>query len=361
MPTPFRVIDTGTRDGCANIAFDAAMIELRAAGSIPDTIRFLQFPPTALIGRHQSLRHEVNVDYCKENNVGIARRLTGGGAIYFDSEQLGWSLVFDRSTLGTTSLTDLAQSICEAAAAGLRSLGVNARYRPRNDIEVDGRKISGTGGFFDGNTLFYQGTVLVDTNPDEMFAALRVPAAKLAKRELGSASARIVSLKELLGEELPTISTIKASLLAGFSNELGISIQPDEISTTEEQTAAKILKDEVGTEEFINEVEAPIATTDVAVGTCTGRGGTINCYARFEGAQQKRLREVLFTGDFFVTPPRVVFDLEAALRGATIDDYDDILKRFFDNAIIDMLSVTPADFAHAINDAVANKSRSPSA
>ena len=56
---------------------------------------------------------------------------------------------------------DLAEKICNAAALGFRELGVDAKFRPRNDIEVDGRKISGTGGFFDGDVLIYQGTVLV--------------------------------------------------------------------------------------------------------------------------------------------------------------------------------------------------------
>ena len=62
-------------------------------------------------------------------------------------------------------------------------LGVEARYRPRNDIEVDGRKLSGTGGFFDGDTLFYQGTVLVDLDARRMVEALNVPHATVRRRE----------------------------------------------------------------------------------------------------------------------------------------------------------------------------------
>ena len=188
MAKTFRVIDTGIRDGRAQIAFDQALIDAHRDGIIPDTIRFLQFPPTALIGRHQALSQELKLDHCKANNIRTVRRITGGGALYFDEGQLGWELVFHRDTLGISSLGDLAREICEAAAAGLSKLGVDAKYRPRNDIEVDGRKISGTGGFFDGNTLFYQGTVLVDMNPADMIAALNVPEAKLAKRQLDSAA-----------------------------------------------------------------------------------------------------------------------------------------------------------------------------
>ena len=175
MSTPFRIIDTGVREGRANIAFDSALIEERQADRVPDTIRFLRFPPTALIGRHQDLGREVDLDYCRENNVGTVRRITGGGAIYLDEGQLGWELVFHRSSLGIAALPDLAREICNAVAAGLSTLGVDAKFRPRNDIEVDGRKISGTGGFFDGDVLIYQGTVLVDMNPEQMLGSLKIP------------------------------------------------------------------------------------------------------------------------------------------------------------------------------------------
>ena len=84
MGSAFRIIDTGVREGRANIAFDPALIELRQQDRLPDTIRFMRFPPTALIGRHQDLSREVNLDYCAEDGVGVVRRVTGGGAIYLD-------------------------------------------------------------------------------------------------------------------------------------------------------------------------------------------------------------------------------------------------------------------------------------
>ena len=77
---------------------------------------------------------------------------------------------------------------------------------------MDGRKISGTGGFFDGDTLIYQGTVLVDMDPAAMVAALRVPRAKLEKRQLDSAAQRVVTLRELLGPATPGLPAIQQAL-----------------------------------------------------------------------------------------------------------------------------------------------------
>ena len=192
MRAPFRVIDTGVREGRINIAFDQALIELHKQGAIPDTIRFLQFRPSALVGRHQALSQEIHVKYCRAHHIGLVRRVTGGGALYMDEGQFGFELVFNRKTLNLGSLSEVAGALCEAAADGLKGLGVEARFRPRNDIEVDGRKISGTGGFFDGDTIFYQGTILVDMDPRKMLAVLNVPQEKLAKRDLDTAERRVV-------------------------------------------------------------------------------------------------------------------------------------------------------------------------
>ena len=352
MPAAFRIIDTGVRDGRANIAFDAALIEERQAGRVPDTIRFLSFPPTVLIGRHQDLSREIDLDYCARQRIGTVRRITGGGAIYLDEGQLGWELVFHRSSLGIAALPDVAREICNAAAAGLQALGVDAKFRPRNDIEVDGRKISGTGGFYDGDVLIYQGTVLVDLNPQRMVKALRVPQGKLAKRDLDSAAQRVVTLKELLGPRTPDLELIKIALLKGFKDVLQIDAEYGSITAGEEELARRHHDEEIGTEEFLREIDNPAADGQVLAGTHTGAGGTIDSFVKLEGPTQSVLQRVLITGDFFVTPPRVVFDLESALQGLRLDEVEPAIEHFFQAADVDTLSVTPADFQASIVNAL---------
>ena len=355
MSGEFRIIDTGVREGRANIAFDPALIELRQKERVPDTIRFMRFPPTALIGRHQDLSREIDLDFCAERGIGIVRRVTGGGAIYLDEGQLGWELVFHRSSLGIASLPDLAAAICNAAAAGLRELGVAAKFRPRNDIEVDGRKISGTGGFFDGDVLIYQGTVLVDMNPAQMVRALNIPAAKLAKHDLDTAEQRVVTLKELLGDELPDLETIKAALVRGFETHLGLTAVAGEITDAEEALAAQYFDEEIGSDEFVAEIDNPGGKDRLLEGSFTGVGGTINAFVKLEGPTLGILQRVLLTGDFFVTPPRVVFDLEAALAGTRLDEVAPTVERFFEETEIEMLSVTADDFIASIDDAIAKR------
>ena len=344
----FRVIDTGLREGRANIAFDQALIDLHKAGEIPDTIRFLQFPPTALVGRHQALSQELRLDYCQANGIGIGRRITGGGAIYFDEGQLGWELVFHRDTLGIADLGDLARRICEAAAAGLNELGVDARFRPRNDIEVGGRKISGTGGFFDGGTLFYQGTLLIDMDPSTMAAALNVPQEKLKRRDLDRAETRVVTLRDLLGDETPALDVVKRALLDGFRDKLEIDAATGDITVAEERLARRLYEEEIGTDAFVRDIDGPDRGGDVLSAVHTGPGGTVRAYVRLEGPERRRIREVLITGDFFVAPPRIVFDLEAALRGADVGEVTALVDRYFEGRPSGMMTLQPSDFRHVL-------------
>jgi lipoate---protein ligase len=350
----FRVVDTGVREGRFNIALDQAMVELHQAGSIPDTFRFMRFPPTALIGRHQALRQEIDVDYCHARGVGIVRRITGGGAIYLDEGQLGWGLVFSRRTLEAASLATLARDICETVATGLTRLGVGARYRPRNDIEVDGRKISGTGGFFDGDTLIYQGTVLVDMDPAAMVAALRVPRAKLEKRQLDSVAQRIVTLRELLGPKCPGLPAIQQALLEAFSERFGIEWSAEPLTEEEESLAWRHHREEIGTDGFVAEIDDPASDADFAVGTHACAGGTVTTYLRLDGASRKRIGQVLITGDFFVAPPRVVLDLEAALRRVDLAELGPAIEGFFASSTVNALTVTPEDFRRSIELAAEN-------
>ena len=353
MPGRFRVVDGGLRDGRFNIALDQAMIELHQQGRIPDTIRFIHFPPTALVGRHQVLGREVDLDYCARHGVRVGRRITGGGAIYLDEGQLGWALVFHRHTLGIAALPDVGRAICEAVAAGLSRFGLDARYRPRNDIEVDGRKISGTGGFFDGDTLIYQGTVLVDLDSARMLAALRIPQAKLARHGATSAARRVVTLRELLGEATPTIAGVQAAMLEGFRERLGLEGEAGELTAAEETLARHEFEQEFGTDAFVAEIDEPADATAFLVGEHACPGGTVTAYVRLEGSPGIRVGQVLFTGDFFVAPPRVVFDLESALKGLGTAAAGPAVERFFAGRELAALSVTPADFRAALESALA--------
>lgn len=352
MPLPFRSIDTGVRDGRLQIAFDQALIELHKADRSPDTVRFLSFAPTVLIGRHQAMSHEVRDAHCRANGIGLVRRITGGGAIYLDEGQVGWELVLSRQRLPMPTLGDYTRAICEGIAKGLSdAFKIDARFRPRSDIEVDGRKLCGTGGFFDGDTLIYQGTVLVDADPARMVACLNVPEARPVTRDLDKAETRLTTLKALLGDA-PPVEAVKRAVLAGLGAHLGLAIAPGSPTPEEESLAARYHADEIGTDAFVFEIDDPRGA-DVLEARLPTPGGTVSAFVRLEGAgSAQRIREVLLTGDFFVLPPRTIFDLEASLRGVATGDVKAAVDSFFANTKPDALTLAPAHVSDVILAAI---------
>lgn len=149
MTFPLRVIDTGLNAARWNVAMTAAVTELRRDRRIPDTLRFHRYPKSVLIGRHQVLAVAVYIERCRTAKVEIARRLTGGGAVYMAPR---------RARLGHRG--GAQDAWCKARPMrrrNVRSCGVGPvaarparRNRPQNDIEVGGRKICGSSGYFDG-------------------------------------------------------------------------------------------------------------------------------------------------------------------------------------------------------------------
>ena len=211
------------------------------------------------------------------------------------------------------------------------------------------------GGFFDGDTLFYQGTLLIESDMDDMVSALKVPEAKLKKRKLDSARQRVVTLRELLGVSLPPLEAIKTAMTNGFAEGLGIDPRPGTITDGEEAEAWRHHDQEIGTEAFVAEIDEPAVGDGVLSASHTGPGGTLNAYLRLEGPGQGRVREILLTGDFFVTPPKTVFDLEASLRGQPVSEIGDAVMRFFETAPVDLSTIAPDDVRRVIEAALATQ------
>ena len=157
------------------------------------------------------------------------------------------------------------------------------------------------------------------------------------------------------GDKMPNMKTIKAALIEGFTEGLGITAEPGEITDPEEELAKRHYFDEIGTDDFVAEIDNPGDGDKLLEGSYTGPGGTINTFVKLEGPTRAILQRVLITGDFFVTPPRVIFDLEASLAGARLNEVDTAVQEFFETTDIDMLSVGADDFVASINDALAKR------
>jgi len=341
----WRVIDTGLRPAAQNIALNRALLEARQAEEIPSTLRFLRFTPSALLGYHQSADQEFNLEYCREHGITVQRRITGGGAIYFDETQIGWELYLHKRDLGTGDMQQISRRICHAAATAISALGVDARFRPRNDIEVDGRKISGTGGAFDGDALMFQGTLLIEFDVEKMLRVLRIPAEKLSDKAIASARERVANLKDLLGRR-PDPAVIRGNMIEAFESEFGVEFGDGDLTLSEQQRYEVALR-EIDHPDWVGLVNRPVADMPILEAAQKFPGGLLRAAVTFD-VQTRTLRQVWFTGDLFVNPRRTVADLEAALRDLPLDRLQQRVESFFAGRAVDMLTLTPADFVAVV-------------
>lgn len=345
MTAHWRVIDTGLRPAAQNIALNRALLEARQADEIPSTLRFLRFTPSALLGYHQSAEQELNLDYCRAHGVTVQRRITGGGAIYFDETQLGWELYLHKRELGTADMQRISQRICHAAATAISALGVEARFRPRNDIEVDGRKISGTGGAFDGDALMYQGTLLIEFDVAKMMRVLRIPAEKLSDKAIASARDRVANLKDLLGRQ-PDAGEIRRYMIEAFESEFGVEFSEGDLSLSEHRRFEAALL-EIDHPDWVNLVNRPVSDMPILEAVQKFAGGLLRAAVTYD-VRTRTLRQVWFTGDVFISPRRTLSDLEAALRDVPVDRLEQRVLSFFSDRQVDLLTLTPQDFVTVV-------------
>src|SRR5438876_12450150 len=114
-------------------------------------------------GCFKSGKLEVNMEACKETAAEMVRRFTGGGAVYHDSENLNYAISLRKGhrLVPDQNLQSVFQRLSAGAVEGLRKLGVNAEFQPVNDIQVEGKKVSGAAGSIRWNFVFHHGCILV--------------------------------------------------------------------------------------------------------------------------------------------------------------------------------------------------------
>ncbi len=331
------------------MALDEVLTRRTGQGSSPPTLRFLRFKPdAALLGYHQEAARELRLDYCAAEGIEVNRRLTGGGALLFQSSALGWELI---APLGSGPFRGGFEAaltrICQAAARGLARLGLEARFRPRNDIEVDGRKVSGTGGMvLEGGALF-QGTVLVRNQIGRFLRALRVPVEKLKKREIDSLMQRMAFLEDLLGRELD-LAELKEAFVREFSESLGMTLVPGQLSPEEQGELAQRLP-YFRSEEWLQLKRAPSGRPDWLRSVSHCEGGYLSAHLWLD-RRGTRVQKALITGDFFSQPQRLVMDLEAALMGCRAEpaEVGRKVREFLDQAGGGLSGISSAEVERAV-------------
>lgn len=154
--------------------------------------------PSIIIGKNQNTIEEINKQYIREQGIKVVRRVSGGGAVYHDEGNLNFSFITEDDGDSFHNFKRFTQPIVDA----LQEMGVNAVLSGRNDIEVDGKKVSGNAMFTQRGRMFSHGTVMLDSDIGEVQNALKVNPKKIESKGIKSVSARVGNINDFLDEKI---------------------------------------------------------------------------------------------------------------------------------------------------------------
>jgi lipoic acid synthetase/lipoate-protein ligase A len=199
-------------DATRILPFYLAMEEYAARIMADDDIFFMWQPnPTVIFGRNQLIDNEVNLDYCKEHGIAVYRRKSGGGCVYADRDNIMFSYITRSDNVQLTF-----SRYTHAVAEMLQGLGLNATDNGRNDILIDGLKVSGNAFYHIPGHSIVHGTMLYDTNMDHMLNAITPSSAKLESKGVESVRSRITMLSQHLDMSIDDFKAhVKATLCDG--------------------------------------------------------------------------------------------------------------------------------------------------
>ncbi len=321
-------------------------------GYSPPTIRIVIYePPAVTIGYFQSVEEEVELDKLRKLGIDVMRRPTGGGAVLMTGPEgskdvPGWEIYIPENWNDIVKDVDksfeyLSQPIVEL----LHMLGIKARFRPKNDIEVGSKKIAGVGQYREYGGILHTGTLLIDFDINLMLNVLKIPIEKISDKAIKSFEERITTIKRELGFKLKINEFLKLFKRA-IENVFNVNVVEGSLNDVEIEDFEKTLK-KYQSREWIYGIRPLQKYTSIY--TKKVSGGLIRIHTKII---DEVLEDILITGDFFIYPQSAVYDLEAYLKWNPINEIEDKLKEFLESRDVKIIGLSKQEFIQLICEAL---------
>ena len=221
--TQFRVVDTGLNTAEVNIALDQRWLAGHVRGERENLLRFHRSTPSAWLGLHQWPERELRLLYCHRKGIDVVRRLTGGGALYVDPRQLGFSLILKWSErFAAIGEAGLVRRGCAAVVEALRGLGLDARFKAPNDVEVEGRKLASLFSSRHRGTVLLQGWLLLSADVSRVLGTLRLPTEPVPEAHGPVAACERLTALDRLYQRPPPPARLRKALTAALAGQFNL-------------------------------------------------------------------------------------------------------------------------------------------
>jgi lipoate-protein ligase A len=230
-----RILETGNNTGPLNMAIDEYLLYnydepiLRIYG---------WSKPCISIGYFQST-DEVDLEKCKEQNVDVVRRITGGGAVFHDME-VTYSFVTRKFS---QKIMESYEEISEIVIVALKKLGLDAKFSPLNDVTVNGKKVCGNAQTRKNNALLQHGTILLKVDVEKMFSLLKVPKEKISDKNILDVKSRVSGISK-------TFEQVSDALKKSASEIFSCKLVPLSLNENELKLCQKLADEKFSSENW---------------------------------------------------------------------------------------------------------------
>lgn len=239
----WRLIDTDLAPPAYTSAADEAIVIARQKNIAPNTLHlYRRDRPTVSLGYFENARESVNLEMAKEKGVTLVRRMSGGSAIFTDPNQIIYSVVLGKEMV-PESPNETFPIVCGGIVKAMEILGIEAEFKPINDVLVKGRKISGSAQTRKWDVVLQHGTLIVDADFTLMFKILRTKKKKVKTQE------GMTSLAKELGR-VPPMEEVKAAIVKGFSQQFNVDIVKGVLTHFERNTIERLTDEKYGKDEY---------------------------------------------------------------------------------------------------------------
>ncbi|TFF95450.1 hypothetical protein EU546_03255 [Candidatus Thorarchaeota archaeon] len=312
--------------------------------------------PLVCLGYFQEAEKDIDLEYCRENDLLVVRRVIGGGGVYLDDGQLFYQTIGRIDSPTTPKNIDAYyRKFLAAPVQAYRNLGIDAEFRPVNDIQVNGKKISGNGAGDVGDARINTGNLIFDFDFESMVRVLRVPSEKFRDKIYKSLQERMTTIERETGN-MPDRTEVKLDLIRLYEETLDIELDKGMLSTWEKKKMEEIREKYVSDDwlfwrkgrKFDVSHKVKISAT-AALGTANfkAEGGLIRVTAE---VVEGKIEEIVVSGDFFMIPSKGIELVEWAITGAKAER-EEILNRItevYADRSLQSPGVTPEDITKAV-------------
>lgn len=294
-------LETKSRDPYYNLAFEEYVFEKLDRSHA--YFLLWQNSNTIVVGKYQNTAEEINQGVVYEKGIRVARRLSGGGAVYHDDGNLNFTFIVDAGNIEDFQFEAFVKPVVKT----LEKMGVKAEFNGRNDITIDGMKFSGNSQYMKHGRIMHHGCIMLDSNLASVADALRVRAAKFESKSVKSVRSRVTTINAHTAHKY-TMEEFKKLLVETIAetNEL------EKLELTEEQKLEieQLRKEKYATWEW-NYGKSPKYNMRYEK---KFPSGLVSVYLNAEGG---RIQDIHFYGDFFGNGN--IHGLEEKLKGQPLD------------------------------------------